>query len=54
MWNIGATIFVATVLSTGLVVALMELFDRLLKPGASDELPERVPTVDNYEEQPES
>lgn len=50
MWNIGATIFVATVLSTVLVVTLMELFDRLLKPGVSDELPERVPTVDNYKE----
>ena len=54
MWNIGATIFVVTVLSTGLLVALMELFDRLLKPGASDELPERVPTVDNREKQSES
>ena len=29
MWNIGATIFVVTVLSTVLLVALMELFDRL-------------------------
>ena len=35
MWNIGVTIFVVTVLSTGFVVALMELFDRLLKPGSS-------------------